>query len=298
MNHSIIGANIMDRLVKCPGSLKVANKSLEEYDKSTANKTNKYAKNRIECNAATVYGQVIDEMSKNYVRWTLGLPEKKKFTKPEHEVDTSYTVPAQMYARHMLSLRKRFGKCILDPCYNMTDFIQDLPDVEFRVAFNPDFVALTDGKYNGTVYISDLTTSISYDRNKMFQVICCAVGIVDHHPETEYCICEVYNTNTREIMISKFSRDELIAYKNDIILPALQKVRDALSCNKYDIDDYRTHCSWCDHYCIFRDTCPHASKTIAEEYAINDVPIQLNFFLDEQYKMTSKDAEKYAKLYD
>lgn len=297
MQHCIIGANVMDRLVKCPGSLKVAKQSLEEYDKSTANKKNKYAKNRIECNSATSYGQVIDEMSKNYVRWKLGVPEKRKFTKPEHEVDKSYTVPAQMYARHMLSLRKRFGKCMLDPCYTMENFIQDLPDVQFRVAFNPDFVALPDGKYAGTVYISDLTTGRNYDRNKMFQLICCAVGIIEHHPETEQCICEVYNTTTREVMISKFSRDELKAYKDDIIIPSLQKVREALASDKDDINDYRAHCSWCDHYCIFRDTCPHASKTIDEEFVVNIVPIHVDIFLDEQYKMTPKDAEKYAKLY-
>lgn len=289
----------MDRLVKCPGSLKVAKGSLEAYDKYRASKQFQYAQNRIENNDATMFGQIVDELAKSYISFKTDAREpKRKFVKTEHEIDPNYYTPAVAYANHIDYVNKRLGpQCNLDPYYCMDNYIQDLPEVEFRVAFNPD-VVVGNYYYSDTVYVSDLSTGKSYARNKMFQVVCCALGVIEHNPATIHCICEVYNTTTRQIMLSKFSRDELEAYRDDIIIPTLQNVREALSCDKNDINHYRSHCSWCDSFCILKDECNHACKSVEEEYADNDVPTDLYISLDEHYRMTQEDAEKYANLFD
>lgn len=294
MKHCVIGANSLDRLVKCPGSLKPGNGSLADYRKKTSGKVDKYVKNRIECNESTTFGNIVDDLAKNYIYWKVtGENLKFKHAKPEHQCNDTYTAPAKLYCKHILKLRERFGRCMIDPSFKMENFIDDLPDCEFSVSANPDIVVRgTD--YSGTIVVSDLTTSRNYDRNKMFQVICSAVAIVNHHPETEYVICEVFNAVTKEVQLSKFSREELEAYKNDIIIPALQKVRDALSDNSANINEHRCHNSWCSYYCIFRDECPHAQMTCEEEMSYNFVPIQVEFFID---KMTPEDKESYAKLF-
>lgn len=294
MKHCVIGANSLDRLVKCPGSLKPGYGSLKEYRAKFEGKKDKYVKNRIECNEATNRGNIIDELAKNYIYWSVtGIEKKKFFVKPEHETDPAYTEPAKRYSDHILKLRKRFGKCMLDPSFKMENFIDNLPDCEFSVSANPDVVVRGED-FSGTIVVSDFTTARSYDRNKMFQVVCSAVAIINHHPETKNVICEVFNGVTQEVMLSKFSREELEVYKNDIIIPALQKVRDALSDNTANINEHRCHNSWCSYYCIFRDECPHAQMTCEEEMSYNFVPIQVEFFID---KMTSEDKESYAKLF-
>lgn len=297
--HAIIGANIMDRLIKCPGSLKCGNGSLDDYYKSTKGKTRSYTKNRIECNAATTFGMKVDEYSKNLLRWKFGLPEKRKYTNSDDDLGQSDEQKllrqcGEDYCRHMEALRKRFGKCSLDPAYDMSRYMPSIDNVEFRVTFNPDFVAINeDGTYRGTVYVSDLTTGRSYDRNKMFQVLCCAVGIITTHKECNACICEVYNPVTKEVMISKFYREELEAWRDEVIVPALYRVREALSDRKENIENHRAYNSWCDSFCIYASegccAC-HSNKEKVE----NDVPIQLNFFYN---NMNEKDKEQYAALF-
>ena len=291
MLHACIGMNIMDRLVKCPGSLKPGYGSLKEYRAKFEGKKDKYVKNRIECNEATNRGNIIDELAKNYIYWSVtGVEKKKFFVKPEHETDPAYTEPTKRYSDHILKLRKRFGKCMLDPVFRMDEFMTRLPNIEFSVSANPDVVVRGED-FSGTIVVSDFTTARSYDRNKMFQVVCSAVAIINHHPETENVICEVFNGVTQEVMLSKFSRKELEAYRDDVIIPALQKVRSGLA-DSENINEYRHRNSWCQGYCIYRDECPHAKAY--EDFTQNDVPIHVNFFIN---SMTQEDKENYAKLF-
>ena len=291
MNHAIIGANVMDRLVKCPGSLKCGSGTLKQKDEQRKkNLKNYYTKNRIECNRPTELGMKIDEMSKNLVRTHFGAKEKIVYTSDLDYADLEIYTQAKEYAEHMINVRKKMSKCFLDPGYDVSKYIQNLDDVEFRVSFNPDYIAVSEsGKI---VYISDLTTGVSYSRNKMFQVICCAVGYMEYHSECERFICEVFNSNTKEVNICKFDKEEIEAYRDDIIIPTLEKVREALSSPKQEIENFRNRNSWCRGFCIFKDDgcCSCKSADIVE----NDIQIQLSF----DYKhMSQKDLDNYLDLW-
>lgn len=288
MYHACIGANCLDRLVKCPGSLKISRGSLEQYDKRQA-AARKYTQNYIENNDATKFGMIVDEMAKNYLRWNYGVPEKRFYTKPEYETSKRYMRPANDYFKHMRALRTRFGKCFLDPVYSLSKYMDNLPTVEFRVACSPDFVATRD--YKGLVYISDLTTGAIEDRNKMFQVLVCAVGIIDKYEDVTHCICEVYNSTLRTCQISKFSREELEAYRDDIIVPTLRKVRSAV--DSMNDESYRHYNSWCERYCIFKsEGCQACNRT--DEYVDNEVPIHLQF---NYTNMSEEEKEAYKNLF-
>lgn len=292
MRHCIIGANILDRLVKCPGSLKVANGSLADYDAKQAKKKT-YAKNRIECNKATTFGMIVDDLAKSYIYYArTGNNKHLKYAKPEHECDPKYFVPADKYAKHILKVARRFDAIFLDANYDMSEYMYDLPDCEFRVSMNPD-VVIMNAERNGIAFVSDLSTAGNYDRNKMFQVVCCAIGLIKYFPNITHVICEVYNSTTEEVQYTRLSREELEAYRDDLFIPALQKVRNALEDNVVDIEQHRHYCSWCSHFCIFADEGCQACKckdTVAE----NDIPIDLHFFID---LMNEEDKEAYNNLF-
>lgn len=287
--HAIIGANIIDRLVKCPGSLKLGKGSLASHDKSKKG----YTQNRIENNPAVEYGLIIDELAKDYYRFKVGEPSKKMYhVKPEHELSKIYSEPAINYANHIVKIQKMFKNVLIDPLYDCSHYMKDIPNIcEFRVQFNPDFVAMSYFE-EGLAFVSDLSTAYNDDRNKMFQVICCAVGIIEKHPKITDCICEVYNVSTNDIMLTRLSRDELIAYKEDIILPALDRVRDAVQSE--DIEEYRHYCSWCDKFCIFKDEgCKHCKDK--DNCIENEVDIQLKFNTKDLDEETRQKANNLFK---
>ena len=282
MRHCIIGANIMDRLVKCPGSLKPGYGSLADYDKKQSIHKH-YAQTRIENNTASRDGEIVDDLAKSYIyEARTGQTKRLRYAKPEHECDPKYFGPAKKYADHILKVAKRFSSIFLDASYDMTKYIDDLPDCEFRVSMNPD-IAIMNANRDGLAFISDLSTACTYDRNKMFQLLCCAVGLVEHYKNVDSVVCEVYNANIRadivEVSYSKFSREELEAYRDDIIIPTLQNVRNALADNADNIEDYRHYNSWCDYYCRFKDEGCKTCKCKCQKVE-NEVPIKLNFFLD------------------
>lgn len=273
MMHCIIGSNIMDRLVKCPGSLKPGKGSLESYHKSG----NKYASTYIENRESVKRGIAIDGLAKDIILAKAGRAERynSKYTNM-NLLDSSYTEPAAEWAKHMLKIKQKFGWGSIDPCYNVSKYIENLPNCEFEVSFNPDFVALPyDGA--GIAFVGDLSTGTNNSRNKMFQVICCAVAVIEKHQNITRCVCEVFNPITRKVQIARLNRDELEAYRDDIIIPTLQEVRNALSCES--VEDYRHYCSWCDQFCIFRsEGCKSCSDRTAE--AENDIEIDIEFCLD------------------
>lgn len=292
MKHAIIGANIIDRLVKCPGSLKVGNGSLADHDAKQAKKRT-YTQNRIECNEATSFGQIVDDLAKNYIYYArTGNNRHMSNAKPEHECDPKYFVPADKYAKHILKVARRFDAIFLDAKYDMSEYMYDLPDCEFRVMFNPD-VAIMNADRSGVAFISDLSTARCYDRNKMFQVLCCAIGMVKYFPKVTHVICEVYNSTTEEVQYTRFSREELEAYRDDVLVPALQKVRDALEDSSTNIEQYRHYCSWCNHFCVLADEGCQACKC-KENPVENDIPINLHFFID---LMNEDDKAAYNNLF-
>lgn len=280
MKHAIIGSNIIDRLVKCPGSLKCGNGSLAEKDEKR-NKPNYYTKNRIECNEATDIGLKVDEMSKAYLRRHFEKPiASSKYVKDIDYCNTDLTTKAKEYCRHMINLRNIYGKCVIDPAYDLSKYMTNVDGFEFRVVANPDFMAFTDSNRNGTVYISDLTTGNgSNSRNKMFQLIVCAIGVIDKYELCEHCICEVYNVNTKEVTISKFSRLEIETYRDDVLIPTLDRVKDALCDDKDNIESYRNKCSWCNNFCIYKGEGCKACTSNDKEIT-NDIPVSLNFYYD------------------
>ena len=272
MMHCIIGANILDRIVKCPGSVKPGNGSLAQHD--YLNKG--YTQNRIECNKAVVRGLAIDELAKNIIRVKSGMSEKSQhFCTPEDEVDPTYYKPANLYASHMVKVANKVGKSFIDPMYDCSRYVKNLENCEFRVRFNPDFVAMPYTE-KGTAFISELNTASNDDRNKMFQVICCAVGLIEYYPTIDGCMCEVFNPILEEVSVVKLSRAEIEAYRDDIIKPALDKLRDALDSDH--VEEYRHNCSWCRHYCIFKDEGCQACRN-SDEYIENTIDIDLNFKL-------------------
>lgn len=291
MRHAVIGSNIMDRLVKCPGSLVPGQGSLAVYDRQAKarGKKDRYVKNRIECHPSVILGQKIDELAKSYICYRCGLPETKRvYIKGKDEMNPNIMKPASDYFYHVYKSKNLFAKVEVDPVYDMSKYMPNLPTCEFRVLFNPDVVLHND--YTGLVFISDLTTGQSDARNKMFQVLCCAVGIITNHPEVTACMCEVYNAVTSRVELSKFSREELEAYRDDIIVPTLNKVRSALDAE--DIEEYRSHCSWCDHFCKCKDSGCQTCHSV-DAYVENDVPIQLKFF---DGMLSAEDKEAVAKM--
>lgn len=295
MKHCVIGANSLDRLVKCPGSLKPGNGSLAKYRNEQA-KHKSYVKNTIECNKATSFGEIVDELAKSYIYFArTGSSKKSRYVKPEHECDSKYFTPAKNYADHILKVAKRFDNIFLDARYDVSHYIKDLPNCEFSVSMNPDVVLMSSTR-DGLAFVSDLSTARSYDRNKMFQVLCCAIGVVECYPKVADVICEVYNSSTEEVQYCKFSKAELIAYRDDLLLPALQRVRDALEDSFTNIEDYRQYNSWCSKYCIYGTKEENSCKTCRcqGEMVENEVPIQVHFFLDLK---TDTDLAAYNNLF-
>lgn len=292
MRHAIIGANILDRLVKCPGSLKVGNGSLADHDAKQAKKKT-YTQNRIECNEATSFGMIVDDLAKSYIYYARTTQHRHlKYAKSEHEGDPKYFVPANKYAKHILKVARRFNAIFLDANYDMSKYMTNLPDCEFRVSMNPDVVIMNYDQ-SGLAFVSDLSTARSYDRNKMFQVVCCAIGLVEHFPKITHVVCEVYNAAIEEVQYTRFSREELEAYRDDVLVPALQKVRDALEDSSTNIEQYRHYCSWCSHFCILADEGCQACKC-KENPVENDIPINLHFFID---LMNEDDKVAYNNLF-
>ena len=282
MLHAIIGANILDRLVKCPGSLKPGFGSLAEHDRKQA-KHKHYAQTRVENNQASRDGEIVDDLAKGYIyEARTGQNKRLKYAKPEHECDPKYFEPAKKYADHILKVAKRFQAVFLNANYDMSKYIDNLPNCEFRVSMNPDIVLMNSAR-DGIAFISDLSTAYTYDRNKMFQLLCCAIGLVENYKQVTHVVCEVYNANlkagTVEVSYAKFSRDELEAYRDDIIIPTLQNVRNALEDREENIEEHRHYNSWCDHYCRFKDegckTCTYCGHKVE-----NEVPVHVHFFLD------------------
>lgn len=295
MKHACIGANCIDRLVKCPGSLKPGKGSLAEYRKNQE-RHKSYVKNSIECNTATTFGEIVDELAKSYIYFArTGNNKKSYYVKPEHECDSKYFTPAKNYADHILKVAKRFDKIFLDARYDVSHYIKDLPDCEFSVSMNPDVVIMNHDQ-SGLAFVSDLSTARSYDRNKMFQVLCCAIGLVECNPKVTDVICEVYNSSTEEVQYCKFSKDELLAYRDDLLLPALQRVRDALEDNYTNIEEHRQYNSWCSKYCIYGPKEENSCKAChcCGEMIENEVPIQVHFFLDLR---TEADIAAYNNLF-
>jgi hypothetical protein len=281
MLHACIGANVLDRLVKCPGSLRPGKGSLVEHRKNQE-KHKSYTKNNIECNGATTFGEIVDELAKSYIYFArTGGSKKSHYVKPEHECDPKYFEPAKKYADHILKVAKRFDNIFIDPRYDMSKYMKNLPDCEFSVSMNPDTVLMNSDR-SGLAFMSELSTARSYDRNKMFQVLCGAIGLIEYFPNITDVICEVYNTSTEEVQYSKFSKEELEAYRDDLIVPTLQKVRNALEDSRDSIEDHRQYNSWCSKYCVFgpkeENTCKvcHCGGKMVE----NEVPVHVHFFLD------------------
>lgn len=286
--HGIIGANVMDRLVKCPGSLKLGNGSLASHDKQNKG----YTHNCIEDNESVKFGLIVDELAKDYYRHKVGLPSKKKyFAKLEHELNPVYNEPAIKYANHLQKIGKKLGEGIVDPVYDLSRYMKNLDNCEFRVQFNPDFVAMSYMK-RGIAFVSDLSTAKTDDRNKMFQVICCAIGVIKYNPEITDCICEVYNSTSETVQVTKLSREELEAYRDDVILPALSSVSSALESE--DVEEYRHKCSWCNHFCILKyDGCKACNSE--DRLVDNIVDIDLEFNLN---NMSEEITRAYCNLFN
>lgn len=281
MLHAIIGANILDRLVKCPGSLKPGNGSLAAHDGKQLRRKS-YKQNKIECSNQTRFGEVVDELAKDYIYYArTGNNKPHHYVKPEHECDPKYFEPAKKYADHILKVARKFKHIFLDANYDMSNYIDNLPNCEFRVSMNPDVVLMNEHR-DGLAFISDLSTAYSYDRNKMFQVLCCAIGLVEHYPKITDVICEVYNSSYEEVSYCKFSKDELQAYRDDLLVPTLQNVRNALEDRQDNIETYRHNNSWCSKYCVYGPKEENSCKAChcCGEKIENEVPVQVHFFLD------------------
>lgn len=281
--HAIIGANILDRLVKCPGSLKLGKGSLASHDKSKKG----YTKNRIECNKASEYGMIVDELAKDYVAYKCGLREiHHKYVKPKHECDPTYYKPADDFSRHIAKMSKRIGSVKIDPVYDLSKYMPHVPNCEFRVQFNPDFVIMN----SRMALVVELSTAYTDDRNKMFQVICGAVGLIEYS-DIDYVVCEVYNSTTKQVQATRLSREELEAFRDDVIIPTLEKVRDAVQSE--DIEEYRHRCSWCEHFCICKDEGCRACKEQVSE-AQNEVWIDVSLDLN---NLGIGDQQEYLNLF-
>ena len=283
MLHGIIGANILDRLVKCPGSLELGKGSLASYDKSKKD----YVKNRIECNKASEYGMIVDELAKDYVAYKCGLGDiRHKYVKPKHECDPTYYKPADDFSRHIFKMSKKIGLVKIDPVYDLSKYMPKVPNCEFRVQFNPDFVIMN----SKMALVVELSTAYTDDRNKMFQVICGAVGLIEYS-DIEHVVCEVYNASTKEVQATRLSREELEAFRDDVIIPTLEKVRDAVQSD--NIEEYRHRCSWCEYFCICKDDGCRACREQVNE-AQNEVWVDVNLDLE---NLGIGDQQEYLNLF-